>query len=87
MKRNYAMSYADNRFMNKGVEMQMDANCWSEAKRNYEYSCMLCCSKGVGAVQCAHCPIREAVLMNAQIFDGKLTKQDRRWVEEERRLL
>jgi len=78
--------YRDNRFEQKGVELQMDSNNWWQAKRNYEYSCMLCCTRGVGATQCAHCPIREAMLTNAMIFLKKMPKQEIEWVEKEREL-
>ena len=80
-------SYADNRFMDIGVMQQMDANSWREAKTRYENSCALCCTKGVGAVQCAHCRIRNAMLSNATIFRHKLTEQDKKWVRKERELL
>ena len=80
-------SYADNRFMQMGVIMQMNSNSWDEAKQNYIHSCQLCCTKGVGAVQCAHCPIRNAMLSNATIFRYKLTEKDKKWVRKERELL
>lgn len=78
--------YADNRFMEKGVELQMNANNWWQAKKSYNYSCMLCCTRNVGAVQCAHCPIREAMLTNAIIFRKKMPKQEKEWVQKERDL-
>lgn len=78
--------YADNRFMEKGVELQMNAQNWWQAKKSYNYSCMLCCTKGCGAVQCAHCPIREAMLTNAIIFRKKMPKQEKEWVQKERDL-
>lgn len=78
--------YKDSRFEQKGVELQMDSNNWWQAKRNYNYSCMLCCTRGVGATQCAHCPIREAMLTNAMIFRKKMPKQEWTWVEKEREL-
>jgi len=78
--------YKDNRFEQKGVELQMDANSWWQAKRSYNYSCMLCCTMGVGAVQCAHCPIREAMLTNAVIFRKRMPRQELEWVEKEREL-
>lgn len=80
-------TYADRRFMDIGVEMQMDANNWWAAKHAFERSCMLCCAKGVGAIQCATCPIREAMLTNARIFSPKMPKQEKKWVEKERLLL
>ena len=78
--------YSDNRFERMGVEQQMDANSWAEAKQAYENACMLCCTKGCGAMQCAHCKIREAMLTNARIFRRKLTEDDKEWVEKEREL-
>lgn len=79
--------YADNRFMDKGVELQMNANSWWEAKKAYNYSCMLCCTRGCGAMKCASCPIRQAMLTNAKIFNSKMPKQEKRWVLEEAELL
>lgn len=78
--------YSDNRFERMGVEQQMDANSWTAAKQAYENACMLCCTKGCGAMQCAHCKIREAMLTNARIFRKKLTEDDKEWVEKEREL-
>lgn len=74
-------------FMDKGVQLQMDSNSWWQAKRNYLYSCMLCCSRGVGACKCANCPIREAMLTNAEIFERKMPKQEKDWVQKEKELL
>lgn len=79
--------YADNRFMDKGVELQMNANSWWEAKKAYNYSCMLCCATGCGAMKCASCPIRQAMLTNAGIFKDKMPKQEKRWVMKEVELL
>lgn len=81
-----AQDYKDNRFEQKGVELQMDSNSWWEAKRNYNYSCMLCCTRNVGATRCANCPIREAMLTNAHIFRKRMPKQELEWVEKEREL-
>lgn len=78
--------YSDNRFEQMGVEMQMNANSFDAAKHDYELSCMLCCTRGCGAIQCAHCRIREAMLTNARIFRKKLTEDDKEWVEKEREL-
>ena len=78
--------YSDNRFERMGVEQQMDANSWTAAKQAFENACMLCCTKGCGAMQCAHCKIREAMLTNARIFRRKLTEDDKEWVEKEREL-
>ena len=88
MKKFMMRSYADNRFMEKGVQLQNIAQSFHEAQRNYNNSCMLCCTKGVGAVVCAHCPIRDAFLCNADLFfRSELTKDDKRYVEKERELL
>lgn len=81
-----AKDYKDHRFEQKGVELQMDSNSWWQAKRNFEYSCMLCCSRNVGAVQCSHCPIREAMLTNTMIFRKRMPKQELEWVQKEREL-
>ena len=81
------MDRADNRFERVGVELQMNANSWQTAKQEYEHCCMLCCVKGCGAVQCAHCKIREAMLVNAeQIFWKKLSEEDKAWVKREKEL-
>lgn len=78
--------YKDHRFEQKGVELQMDSNSWWEAKKNYNYSCMLCCTRNVGATKCSSCPIREALLTNAQIFAKRMPKQELEWVQKEREL-
>lgn len=81
-------NYADTRFEKMGVHMQMDANSWEAAKSQYEKCCLLCCTKEVGAMQCASCKIREAFLLNAElIFRSKLTTEDRDWVKKEKELL
>lgn len=87
MKGYNGQTYADRRFMDAGVEMQMNANNYWSAKNSFERSCQLCCTKGVGAIKCATCPIREAFLTNARIFWPKIPKQERRYVEKERELL
>lgn len=79
--------YASNRFMNKGVDLQMTATNWWEAKKLYNYSCMLCASRGIGAVNCASCPIRSAMLTNALRYWDKMPKQEKKFVEREQRLL
>lgn len=80
-------SYADNRFQQIGVQKQMNANSWETAKSEYENSCQLCCTRGVGAVECAHCKIREAMLTNALVFRYKMSEKDKKWVRKERELL
>ena len=80
-------NYADNRFEKTGVHMQMDANSWEVAKEKYEQCCLLCCTKEVGAMKCAGCKIREAFLINAElIFQSKLTKSDKEWIQKEKEL-
>lgn len=78
--------YSDNRFEQMGVALQMDANSWQAAKQAYEQTCLLCCSKGVGAIQCAMCPIRGAMLENAHVFRKKLTEADKEFIEKEKEL-
>ena len=80
-------NYADNRFARKGVDLQMNANSFRRARRSFDYSCMLCCRKNVGAIQCASCPIREAFLENGKIFAEKLSDDDKLYLKEERELL
>ena len=74
-------------FMDKGVQLQMNSNSWWQAKRNYLYSCMLCCSRGVGNCKCDACPIRQAMLVNADIFQKRMPKQELDWVQKEKELL
>lgn len=76
--------YPDNRFAKMGVEQQMDANSWQEAKAAYINACMLCCTKHCAALRCHLCPIREAMLENAKIFRKKLTAEDKEWIENEK---
>lgn len=86
MERLINNDYSDDRFEKMGVELQMDSNSFEAAKRNYELSCMMCCSKGCGAIMCSHCRIREALLVNGRIFRKKLTDDDKEWLEKEREL-
>ena len=79
--------YADERFEKFGVEQQMNANSWQAAKQAFEHACMLCCIRGCGAVQCTHCKIREAMLVNGeQVFHKKLTEQEKEWIKKEKEL-
>ena len=79
--------YNRSRFQEKGVELQRDSQSWWESKKRYQYSCMLCCmSSRPGAVDCTACPIRAAMLENAEVFWHKMPKQEYAWVEAERRL-
>ena len=88
MKAFYAnKDYADHRFEQKGIELQMDSNSWWAAKRNFNYSCMLCCTRGISATRCTNCPIREAMLVNAEIFWKKMPRQEKEWVMNEKELL
>ena len=79
------MCYGKEKFNEKGVELQMNANNWWQSKRNYLYSCMLCCMQP-GMSDCEHCPIREAMLTNARIFKNRMPVQELNWVEKEREL-
>lgn len=80
-------NYGQNRFAQKGVELQMNAINYWKAKKSYSYSCMLCCSHGVGAIECAHCPIREAFLTNCEIFKDYIPKSEEDFIQKERELL
>ena len=73
-------------FYDNGVELQMNANSWWEAKRSYLYSCMLCCSRG-GTMKCSNCPVRSAMIENAKIFERRMPKQEQEWVRKEKELL
>lgn len=73
-------------FYDKGVELQFNANSWWDSKRNYLYSCMLCCTRG-GTMKCETCPIRGAMLENARIFEKKMPVQEKEWVKKEKELL
>ena len=73
-------------FSEKGVELQMNAQSWYAAKRSYLYSCMLCCTRGIG-IKCEVCPIRQALLTNAEIFKPKMDEKEKSWVEKEWKLL
>ena len=79
--------FADNRFEKAGVILQMNANSWDAAKDKFNETCLLCCTKDVGAVKCAGCKIREAFLVNAEIiFRSKLSEVDKEWIKEEKEL-
>lgn len=87
MKVHHDRSWSGNRFMEKGVELQKDAISWTGAKRSYEYSCMLCCTRNIGATDCANCPIRAAMLDNVDVMWKSIPKTDYKWIEDERKLL
>ena len=87
MKVHHDRSWAGNRFMEKGVELQERAINWRAAVQNYEYSCMLCCTRNIGATDCATCPIRQAMLNNADTMWKSIPKEDYQWIENERKLL
>ena len=87
MKVHHDRSWASNRFMEKGVELQIRAINWHAVVQNYEYSCMLCCTRNIGATDCATCPIRQAMLNNADRMWKSIPSEDYKWIEEERRLL
>ena len=79
--------FADNRFEKAGVVLQMNANSWDAAKDKFNETCLLCCTKDVGAVKCAGCKIREAFLVNAEIiFRSKLSEVDKELIKEEKEL-
>lgn len=87
MKVHHDRSWASNRFIEKGVELQENAMSWYGAKQSYEYSCMLCCTRNIGATECAACPIREALLENVETMWKHIPKKDYEWIEKERLLL
>lgn len=87
MKVHHERSYSYNRFQEKGVELQKDAKNWWEAKRDYNKSCLLCCmTNRPGATECSTCPIREAMLENAEVYWKSMPLQEYAWVEKERQL-
>ena len=87
MKVHHDRSWASNRFLDKGVSLQIDAISWYAAKHSYEYSCMLCCTRNIGATECASCPIRQAMLNNVEIMWKAIPKTDYEWIDKERNLL
>ena len=87
MKVHLFLFLASNRFLEKGVELQIRAINWRAVVQNYEYSCMLCCTRNIGATDCANCPIRQAMLSNADLMWKSIPKEDYKWIEEERKLL
>lgn len=77
----------EKRFVKIGVELQMNANSWQRSKQSYLYSCSLCCSRpDCLAMDCEHCPIRQAMFTNADIMKRQLTQEDYEWLEKERNL-
>lgn len=81
------MTYGEHRFYKMGTDMQINATNYWTAKHRFERSCMLCCSKSVGALECVVCPIREAFLNNASAFWDRIPKQEKDWVNQEKKLL
>ena len=87
MKVHHDRSWSGNRFLDKGVDLQKRATNWQGVVRSYEYSCMLCCTRNIGATDCASCPIRQAMLDNADDMWKSIPKEDYEWIERERNLL
>ena len=81
--------YANNRFMERGVELQMGCFTYWYAKKQYMHSCMICCSQGKGgATKCATCPIRAAFLANCEVFDNRIPKEEKEnFIQREKDLL
>ena len=68
-------------FERKGCEIQMDAQTVPQAVRNFEYSCKVCCTRGI-RISCDRCAIavtHENVV--AAILDAE---EERRKQEVER---
>lgn len=80
-------TYGEHRFYRMGTDMQNGATNYWTAKHRFERSCMLCCTKSVGALECAVCPIREAFLANASAFWKGIPKQEKEWIQAEKELL
>lgn len=45
------------RFEERGVEFQVNAQNSEQAKRSFDYSCNLCCNRGL-RISCDRCAIR-----------------------------
>ena len=51
-----------NKFVENGIQKQEEAYKVSFAKRQFAYSCEMCCSRGLsnGQFNCTSCPIKKA---------------------------
>lgn len=55
------------KFEQRGVEFQYDASCKKDAERSFQYSCGVCCSRGM-RIDCDRCAIRATHEMTMAYF-------------------
>ena len=72
-------------FTKQGVEEQMNANSFEDAKERYMKMCLYCVMNGEN-INCSKCKIRAAFLLNGMIFRKKLTRKDKEFIQQERGL-
>lgn len=68
-------------FERRGCELQMDCQTVSEAVRNFNYSCKVCCNRGI-RISCDRCAI--AVTHENVVADICDAEEARRKAEVER---
>ncbi len=55
------------KFEQRGVEFQCDASCKQDALKSFQYSCSVCCSRGM-RIECDRCAIRATHEMTMAYF-------------------
>ncbi|MDB7829145.1 hypothetical protein [Intestinimonas butyriciproducens] len=55
------------KFEQRGVEFQYDASCKQDALKSFQYSCSVCCSRGM-RIECDRCAIRATHEMTMAYF-------------------
>lgn len=75
----------NNKFQEKGVELQETAPTFKSAIKRFDASCIKCCMRNVEGRNdpCATCPIREALLANAAKWRTTNDKDDIWYIELE----
>lgn len=75
-------------FFETGVERQLNSRTETEANKNMEISCSICCSRGYN-VKCDQCPIASAhEQQKSAILDARKAERQRKLqrLEEKRKL-
>ena len=63
----------------KAIQYQLDSITETEADRNFEISCKICCQTGFNKTDCDHCPVASAHEQKcAAILDLRRIERERR---------
>ena len=64
------------KFAQVGVEFQYDARNKKEANRSFQYSCRVCCERGMH-IECDRCAIAATNAILVAAFDTEMTSRSR----------